>query len=133
MLAYQGPAIKIDDVSSQPGREIKTLVHMSQEIQPERDLGCKNYPYNHYNSYKDCDEEYLLKEVKHRRNVTPVWATEDLEAVTKLHVDHNEPEIMMSYFFEGTLISSCFKPCVSTKVNIQNECLGLLKTVFSSR
>ena len=116
MLAYQGPAIKIDDLSSQPGREIKTLVHISQDILPERDLGCKNYPYNQYNSYKDCDEDYLLKEVNRRRNVTPVWATEDLEAVTKLHyVDGSE--ILMSYFFEGNLVSSCFKPCVSTKVN----------------
>ena len=115
MLAYQGPVIKIDDVASQPGREIKTLVHISQNLQPERDMGCTNYPNDHYNSYKDCDEDYLLKEVKLRRNVTPVWATEDLEAVTKLHhVD--ESEILMSYFFEGYLVSSCLMPCVSTMV-----------------
>ena len=118
MLAYQGPSVRIDDVSSNKGREVKTLIRLSQDIIPERDLRCKNYPYNHFKKYKDCDEEFVMKEVKLRRNVTPVvWATTDLESVTKLyHVDGSE--LMMSYFFQGTLVSSCYKPCVSTKVKL---------------
>ena len=117
MLAYQGPSVRIDDVSSNKGREVKTLIRLSQDIIPERDLRCKNYPYNHFKKYKDCDEEFVMKEVKLRRNVTPVWATTDLESVTKLyHVDGSE--LMMSYFFQGALVSSCYKPCVSTKVKL---------------
>ena len=61
-----------DDVSSNKGREVKTLIRLSQDIIPERDLRCKNYPYNHFKKYKDCDEEFVMKEVKLRRNVTPV-------------------------------------------------------------
>ena len=72
MLAYQGPSVRIDDVSSNKGREVKTLIRLSQDIIPERDLRCKNYPYNHFKKYKDCDEEFVMKEVKLRRNVTPV-------------------------------------------------------------
>ena len=72
MLAYQGLSVRIDDVSSNKGREVKTLIRLSQDIIPERDLRCKNYPYNHFKKYKDCDEEFVMKEVKLRRNVTPV-------------------------------------------------------------
>ena len=60
--------------------------------------------------------QYTFK-IKVLRNNPAVWATTDLESVTKLyHVDGSE--LMMSYFFQGTLVSSCYKPCVSTKVKL---------------
>ena len=82
LLAYNGPSLAIKDPRE---REIRAIVKMSQEIHSDKDedARCTNYPNEHYEDYNECDETYVLDRIKLYYNITPVWATRDLDSVTK--------------------------------------------------
>ena len=52
---------------------------------PEEDPGnnCRNYPNEEFQSYKDCDNDFLLKEADIiSPGLNPIWLAEDLNKVT---------------------------------------------------
>ena len=81
MLAYDGPILKIDNASN--GQEVRAVMSLAQQINIEKDENskCANYPNEHYQSYKDCDQLFVF-EFFQDRNITPFWATKKLETVT---------------------------------------------------
>ena len=82
LLAYNGPTLTIKDPRE---REIRAIVKMSQEIHSakDEDAGCTNYPNENYKDYNECDETNIRDRLIYYYNITPVWATEDLDSVTK--------------------------------------------------
>ena len=81
---YSGPFLAIRDLSKP--MQIRTVNSLSQIINSEFDQGknCKNYPYKHYKSYRDCDEEYAFNALYKEHKIIPFWATTNLSSVTKL-------------------------------------------------
>ena len=57
---------------------------MSQNIKTEKDpeSQCKNYPYENYLDYNDCDQTYLRNLLYNELKITPFWTTQDLNSVT---------------------------------------------------
>ena len=64
---------------------LKASLIMSQEIHSEKDedARCTNYPNENCKDYNECDETNVHDRVKLYYNITPVWATRDLDSVTK--------------------------------------------------
>ena len=81
MLAYAGPKLKIED--SNEGQEIIAALSLSQQINTDKDENskCLNYPNEAYESYEQCDQEFLM-EYMQNIDITPFWATRDLKDVT---------------------------------------------------
>ena len=81
LLAYDGPILKINTSSR---RETQAVFSLSQQILTDKDPNseCKTYPNNLYQSYKDCDKEFVSNYTK-KLNITPFWATDDLESITE--------------------------------------------------
>ena len=46
------------------------------------DKNCKNYPYNNFSSYRECDEDFVYKEHLNRFKIFPFWVTENMQEVT---------------------------------------------------
>ena len=59
---------------------------MSQHIDTERnkESKCKNYPNENYLNYNDCDQTYVQNIIKDNLNITPFWATQNIEEITKI-------------------------------------------------
>ena len=85
-LSYAGPSLEISDLIVESGKEIEIIVKLSQILNTEKDekSQCKNYPYKNYLNYNDCDQTYVQHIIENKVNVTPFWATQDLEKVTKI-------------------------------------------------
>ena len=88
MLAYSGPAIRIDDL--QEPHVYQAAVRLDQFINSdkERDGTCVNYPTEKFDSYRDCDEHFIHQEMLNneqinRHQLMPFWATNDLREVTE--------------------------------------------------
>ena len=88
-LSYAGPSLEISDLIVESGKEIEIIVKLSQILNTEKDENsqCKNYPYKNYLTYNDCDQTYVQHIIQDKVNVTPFWATQDLEKVTKIGQD----------------------------------------------
>ena len=88
MLAYSGPAIRIDNL--QEPHVYQAAVRFDQFINSdkERDGTCVNYPTEKFDSYRDCDEHFIHQEMLNneqinRHQLMPFWATNDLREVTE--------------------------------------------------
>ena len=58
---------------------------ISQTIDSEldKDKKCRNYPFKTWESYKDCDFEFVHENFL-SMGIMPFWATKDLNTVTNL-------------------------------------------------
>ena len=79
---YVGSAVEIDSLSR--GVYKRFDLKISQKINLEIDSGikCRNYPNKEYQSYRNCDEDFLYKKMKTTYNVIPFWAAKTFEEVT---------------------------------------------------
>ena len=67
---------------------IKIFGNRFVEEDPGND--CRNYPNDDFLSYKDCDDDYLRKEVdKISPGLKPIWITDDLSLATPQKVLQN--------------------------------------------
>ena len=46
------------------------------------DKNCKNYPYNNFSSYRECDEDFVFKIHMKKYKTMPFWVTDNIEDVT---------------------------------------------------
>ena len=83
---YLGPVLKIDDLNR--SRTVKAFITLSQTINTERDTSkpCRHYPYKHYQTYSDCDQEFINKRILETYGVIPFWTAKSLDDVTKLRL-----------------------------------------------
>ena len=50
-------------------------------VEEDKTKNCRNYPNLDFESYKDCDFQYMRNKVK-EMNLMPPWLTDDLDNVT---------------------------------------------------
>ena len=81
LLSYSGPTESLD-----LGESIlyKEIVSISQNIFSEKDKmkKCRNYPNEDYESYRQCDEQFVYKDMKTKYQLMPFWATHEMDEVS---------------------------------------------------
>ena len=121
-------------------RKVKSLISLSQIIQHERDSSspCVKYPYKNFNTFGECDQSFIYKEMLNRYGLVPFWTSRTLNKVTKLRFNYcSQPQVSCINFlmfrfldnfyemgvvadlFDGIQASDCLRPCLSTQVNMQ--------------
>ena len=77
-----GSAIKIDSLAS--GVYKRFHLKISQTINLEIDSGikCRKYPNIEFQSYRNCDEDFVYKKMKYTFQAMPFWAAKTFEEVT---------------------------------------------------
>ena len=43
---------------------------------------CRNYPNEDFKSYRECDEDFVYKEMKNKYQLMPFWAANDFNEVS---------------------------------------------------
>lgn len=78
-----GPLLSINDLANPT--YISSIHTISQTVDTEIYIlnDCINYPNENYKTFKDCDYEFVQKEVS-KFGFVPFWATNDLSKVTKI-------------------------------------------------
>ena len=80
LFYHTGDPIKLDKFSSYRVKIKKRVV-----IEGEPGNTCRNYPNSDFESYRDCDDNYMkttLQDAAPGLNLMPVWMTNDLSKVT---------------------------------------------------
>lgn len=84
--SYSGYVPSIENLGIM--RDIEYLVVLSQTIFDEKDERnpCKNYPHDEFQSYGDCDFDFVRDKVRNLTDIIPFWASTSrtLEDVEKL-------------------------------------------------
>ena len=84
VLSYNGPDIKITDLHHD-AKLFKVGFHLSQSVfieNNDEEISCVNYPTKNYPNYKECDEDFMTKEMHQLYGITPFWAAENMSDVT---------------------------------------------------
>ena len=92
MLAYSGPDIRIDNLEEPHVYQAAIRFDQFINSDKERDGTCVNYPTEKFESYQECDENFIHQEmlnngVINRHQLMPFWATSNLSEVTKQRYD----------------------------------------------
>ena len=119
---FLGPVIeqKLDEKTFK-----KYVVEFSQSVFVEEDpfIGCKDYPWEGFSSFDDCDKEFMQDWVTNKYNFLPFFMAkvESNATVGPVKVDFNCTD--MSAFeayahYNGYIKSACPIPCTQTQVKL---------------
>ena len=114
-LVYNGSPLQNLNLTKQ--LKFQYYFKLSQVINIDSNvkMPCRNYPNGEFQTFEECDQNFVFRQVKRKYNSTPFWATKNYEEVTAmLKADYNAMD-MLKYPM-GEIESSCYTPCVSTKV-----------------
>ena len=104
----------------------KYFLEFSQSVFAEEDpsIGCKNYPWEDFRSFDDCDKDEMQEWVTNKYNFLPFFmAKEELNAtVGPVQVDFNcdaSSEKIEAYaHYNGYIKSACPRPCTQTQIKL---------------
>ena len=100
------------------------VIKLKENIFVEEDLSknCVNYPHGKYESYKACDDAFLISALP--PGLVPIWSVDTMENVTtKLYIEEL-PNTPYDYedLHDGTQISPCLLPC--STISIESRLLA---------
>ena len=86
ILSYSGPTFQNTNLNVPI--VINGMFKISQTINSEKDsnIKCINYPNKVYESFRDCDEEYLYQLFTTKYHIMPPWVTRNMSEVTILRL-----------------------------------------------
>ena len=127
-MRQKGTAIKLEKTETKAYKQYFTTIRQIVHEEDDKSINCKNYPNEKFDSYEDCDMEFLrqtYQSLYHQKNccrvknisaesIVPIFTTNNLDEVTKLaHADCDEG-FMMDLVMKQKDISSCPRPCTTT-------------------
>ena len=121
-LSYIGPLLQNRNLNNT--EYIKAIIKINQNIDLEEDANkqCKNYPDDKFESYDDCDKDYIRNKILNDYNYTTFWSTDDLSEVSRPRFSDNKEEFYLYNelfnIFNGMDVSPCSVPCLSSKVTL---------------
>ena len=78
---------------------------------PSQAINCRNYPTEDFETFRDCDAQFVRREVD-KMGVVPFWATQDLTEVTNITTRPERFDVLTLWnLFDGSKESDCHKPC----------------------
>ena len=80
-LAYEGSQISLKKLK--PAKFKKYHLTISQQRALESYSECKDYPTGGFKNYRECDEDFVYKEMKINYKFMPFWAAKTLDEVTQ--------------------------------------------------
>ena len=88
-----------DAVDGKPGYYKKYVVEISETVYVEDDptKNCRAYPTTRFESFLDCDNQYMLEMCK-RAGVAPIWMAENFSNVSKYFTLLQEPSPGENWF-----------------------------------
>lgn len=84
MENYNGPTIDHSNLASPVIKRYALTVTQTINSETEKAINCTNYPNDKFSSFDECDECFVLNELKNTYDrIMPFWATGNLEKVTQ--------------------------------------------------
>ena len=78
IMDFEGAPIELEDLNS------THFIHMYLKFKQTLNIeDCDVYPNEDFVSYKECDEEFVYREMKNTYKIMPFWAAKTLDEVTK--------------------------------------------------
>ena len=118
-FSYSGPIVS--SVNLEEPKYIRFLIKISQTINFEgnKNYPCKMYEENKNKSFGECDDQFVENKMKQKYNITPFWATDDLDDVTERASFKYTKELGALY--KGDIESPCMVPCILTQVCVNYQ------------
>ena len=83
-IHYEGPRMVIEDLMSPQLLDFYLTITQTISLEKDEGMDCQNYPSQHFESFCDCDEQFVYNEMKNRYKVMPFWAAMHLDEITNM-------------------------------------------------
>ena len=75
--------MEIADLSKPNVNEVVLSISQTIDSEQDKDKNCKNYPFQNFKSYRECDDLYVQNQLK-RFDLIPFWATKNYSSITRI-------------------------------------------------
>ena len=82
---YVGPPMILNDLSNPAYFSYYHTISQKVDSELDKKKNCRKYPNNKYETFKDCDFEFVRNQVS-KEGLNPFWATKNYTTVTKLKI-----------------------------------------------
>lgn len=122
---FSGEQMYVSKSSARHSMENALVVRLSQNrfVEGDKSENCKIYPNKEFESYNDCDKEFIRRVLStYSPAFVPVWATDNMTEVTTFF-DWNKLSILSNNTIDyedlpdGNRASDCPLPCTQTYVD----------------
>ena len=114
-LNYQGVSIWLEDFNEPKSKTYMVSFKQDVFLEEDKNQHCVIYPTEHFESFEDCDQNYMADLLKNEI-LLPAWATpEDLSKATNISKGEGLNYKIWKFFF-GDIPSPCIDPCTVTSV-----------------
>ena len=114
-LSYQGVSIWLEDFTEPKSKTYMVSFKQDIFLEEDKNQNCVVYPTENFDSFEDCDQDYLADLLKNE-TLYPAWATpEDLSKATNISKGDGFSYKIWKFFY-GDIPSPCIDPCTITSV-----------------
>ena len=114
LLSFTGPTMDDRNLKNSMLRQLMFQFSQNKFVEDDKSRKCEVYPNKEYSTYNECDAEFMQKTIAENFPFLPVWATDDIDNVTKHAVYEHEEHGLFHLaidLFDGTEMSPCPLPC----------------------
>ena len=83
LLAYDGPTVTSRNMMVSKKERFILKFNQIKHSEADKSNGCQEYPNKRFETFGDCDKQYVYKQMKDE-GVMPFWATDNIKEVTSL-------------------------------------------------
>ena len=81
---YDGIPLDIENLTSSMFFGFSLALFETINLESDSGQNCINYPTEKFPNYRECDMDFVYKEMKNNYKVMPFWAAKTLDEVTNL-------------------------------------------------
>ena len=81
---YDGIPLEMKNLTSSMYYEFAVALFETIHLESDSGQNCINYPTEKFTNYRECDMDFVYKEMKNKYKVMPFWAAKTLDEVTNL-------------------------------------------------
>ena len=81
---YDGIPLDIENLTSSMFYGFSLALFETIYLEKDPGQNCKNYPSEKFLNYRECDMDFVYKEMKNKYKIMPFWAAQNLDEVTNL-------------------------------------------------
>ena len=115
-LLFSGDDIRLEKSKKFIGRSYSIAFTKTEFVEKDTTKNCKIYPNEDFESYKECDDEFIKEAYKEFNGTLPAWMNLSQSNVQSEINIKNYNSSMFLNIFNGVTLSDCQQPCTTSSV-----------------
>ena len=115
-LLFSGEDIRLEKSEKYIGRSYSIAFTKTEFVEKDKTKNCKIYPNDKFESYKECDDEFIKEAYKEFNGTLPAWMNlSQTRGESTINIINYNTSLFLN-IFNGVTLSNCHQPCTTSSI-----------------